>query len=130
LAQELHAVGVKVSVIMPGFFKTNLLASGNQRGLEESKKIPEMEKIYGSYSKKMNDVQEKICNKTLFLIFFFNLFWSITWDLTGNADWFDIQFCHNLYIFKNNYNFKNLKHFSQISFKSKYYFCKKRKILQ
>jgi len=60
LAQELRPLGVTVSVIQPGFFKSNLLDSAKEKGFEESQKLLDMEKVYGNYSKKMDEVKEKI----------------------------------------------------------------------
>jgi NAD(P)-dependent dehydrogenase (short-subunit alcohol dehydrogenase family) len=58
LREELNRFGVKVVMVMPGFFQSQLLARGGANGAKESDN--EMTPIYGDYGKMMAETSKNI----------------------------------------------------------------------
>ena len=58
--QEVHRFGVRVCLVEPGFFATELLANGSSAGADVSHATDEIEKAYPSYQKKMDDTTKPI----------------------------------------------------------------------
>jgi retinol dehydrogenase-16 len=58
--QEVHRFGVKVVLIEPGFFASNLLANGSANGAADSNQTEELKAAYGDYKKKMKAASDPI----------------------------------------------------------------------